>query len=49
MMETLSRIFQFIIFPLIGLVMATMAAIFGGALVIGKYAAAWELLRWLFR
>ena len=48
-MEFFSRIFQFIIFPIIGLCVAIVAAILSGALVIGKYAVAWEFLQGLLR
>jgi hypothetical protein len=46
-MEAFSRIFQFIIFPIIGLIVAIVAAVAGAGFVIAKYAAGGGLLYWL--
>lgn len=43
------RFFQFIVFPLIGLAVATIAAVFSGALIVGKYAAAATFIYAVFR
>lgn len=48
-MKELSRIFQFIIFPLIGLGVAVIGSVIGGSLVIAKYSAALALVSALFR
>lgn len=49
MSELFCRLFQFIIFPLLGLCIGTGCAVFGAVLVIGKYSIAWELLRGMFK